>query len=125
MELVEAGDKSKAAVKDYIERLFEPYRDTHIDAVVLGCTHYSFLKRELYEYFKNGVAVLDGALGTAREAKRRIYASELETTRTVHGKVRFISTDGDEQKAKGYAEFLKRYTEIKNIPAQKRGNADI
>lgn len=118
MELVEAGDTGKASVKDYIERLFEPLKDTHIDAVVLGCTHYSFIKRELYEYFGGNVAVLDGALGTAREAKRRICAAMLETTSNERGKIRFINTDGDKEKETSYAEFLRRYTEIKSIPTQ-------
>ena len=109
MELIEQGHIDDAPVREYIRKVFEPLKDKHIDAVVLGCTHYPLIKRVLGEHFGTRVAVLDGGEGTAREARRRIEAAGLENTKTERGKIEFISTDGDESKTALYKYFMEEY----------------
>ena len=50
---------------------------TQVDAVVLGCTHYVFLRPVLAELLPPNVQVLDGNEGTARQLKRVLAAREL------------------------------------------------
>ena len=68
MELVEAEDNE--AARRYLLALFAPYDLTRVDAVVLGCTHYVFLRPILAEILPSTVSVLDGNEGTARQLRR-------------------------------------------------------
>jgi glutamate racemase len=48
-----------------------------MDAVVTGCTHYPFVADQIEEALGGGTRVFDGANGTAREMRRRLFAAGL------------------------------------------------
>lgn len=75
MELVETEAHEQA--RRYLTELFTPYDLTQVDAVVLGCTHYVFLRPLLKDILPETVAVLDGNEGTARQLKRVLTARDL------------------------------------------------
>lgn len=68
MELVEREDD--AAARAYLLELLAPYDLNTVDAIVLGCTHYVFLRPILAELLPATVQVLDGNAGTARQLRR-------------------------------------------------------
>ena len=68
MELVEREDG--AGARRYLEELFAGRKTEQVDAVVLGCTHYVFLKPLLRELLPERVLITDGNLGTARQLRR-------------------------------------------------------
>ena len=68
MELVENEAFDQA--KRYLLEHFSPYDMNRVDAVVLGCTHYVFLRPVLRDILPETVPVLDGNLGTARQLRR-------------------------------------------------------
>ncbi len=70
-EFVEAGNLDGEDLRAYLKKLFEPYFGK-VDAVVLGCTHYPFVRPVIQQMFGNGVAIFDGGAGTARELRRRM-----------------------------------------------------
>lgn len=77
VEFVERGELSGEAVEAAIaQRLQEHLNDT-IDAVVLGCTHFPFLKDAIRRVIGEKPAILDGAVGTAKETHRRILEANL------------------------------------------------
>ena len=65
MEFVESGDLTGEPVRAYLKDMLSDYADVRLDAVVLGCTHYVFLKRVLSELLPD-VPLVDGNDGTAR-----------------------------------------------------------
>ena len=75
MELVEREANEEA--RQYLLELFSPYDLTQVDAVVLGCTHYVFLRPILQEILPPTVSVLDGNEGTARQLRRVLTAKGL------------------------------------------------
>ena len=75
MELVEQEAFDQA--RQYLTELFAPYDLTRVDAVVLGCTHYVFLRPVLQEILPENVQVLDGNLGTARQLRRVLEERDL------------------------------------------------
>jgi len=89
----------------YLENLFAPYRGGKIDACVLGCTHYPFLKKAIGKALP-GVGLFDGNEGTARQAKRVLEQRWLLQTEGP-GEVRFF-TSGDEKADIGHMETLFR-----------------
>ena len=68
MELVEREAFEQAG--RYLREHFAPYDLNSVDAVVLGCTHYVFLRPVLKDILPPSVRVLDGNLGTARQLRR-------------------------------------------------------
>ncbi len=68
MELVEREDVP--AARRYLTELLSPYDLEQVDAVVLGCTHYVFLRPILREILPETAAILDGNEGTARQLRR-------------------------------------------------------
>ena len=70
MDFVESGDRGSPELRAYLDRLFAPYRDQAVTAVVLGCTHYSFIKPLIVSCFPAETRVLDGNEGTVRQLKR-------------------------------------------------------
>ena len=68
MELVEAEDTEGA--RSYLKELFTRYPPEKVDAVVLGCTHYVFLKDMFREMLPERIAITDGNAGTARQLRR-------------------------------------------------------
>ena len=75
MELVEREANDEA--RRYLLELFSPYDLNRVDAVVLGCTHYVFLRPILKDILPESVSVLDGNEGTARQLRRVLAAKEL------------------------------------------------
>lgn len=75
VEFVERGELTGAAVE---ARLRECLADCPTpDAVVLGCTHYPFLRPLIRQVLGRETELLDGAEGTARETKRRLAEAGL------------------------------------------------
>lgn len=89
MNFVERGDLNGDDVRQYLEELLYEYTKNEVDAVVLGCTHYPFVRRMIQEVLGERVRVFDGGGGTAREMRRRLAEKNLLEDRDVPGTVEF------------------------------------
>ena len=69
VELVEQGKAQSAETQALLERILSPYRGK-LDAIVLGCTHYPFVRDTIRKMLGEEVAILDGGEGTARQTRR-------------------------------------------------------
>ena len=68
VELVEQGKADAPETEALLREILEPYAG-QLDAIVLGCTHYPFVKDTVQKILGSGVKVLDGGEGTARHTK--------------------------------------------------------
>ena len=75
MELVEQDDDAGAL--RYLQELFDRYPVEKVDAVVLGCTHYVFLKDMIRDLLPDRIAITDGNAGTARQLRRVLEREDL------------------------------------------------
>lgn len=76
VELVEAGKSDSDEAVALMERLLGPHVG-QLDALVLGCTHYPFMKKAMRTVLGDGTELLDGGEGTARETRRRLVEAGL------------------------------------------------
>lgn len=83
MEFVERGDTDSPALKAYLMDKFAPYlaEAQPPAAVVLGCTHYVFLKKTVQSLLPPVTRVLDGNEGTVRQLGRRLTKTGLRAAR--------------------------------------------
>lgn len=69
VELVEQGKAESAETEALLRRILAPYQG-QLDAIVLGCTHYPFVKDTVRKVLGDQVTIVDGGAGTARHTKR-------------------------------------------------------
>lgn len=100
VEYIENGDTQSQELEAFLEHLFEPFEKQKIDAVVLGCTHYPFVSRELQKVLGKDIMLFEGGPGTARETKRRLKEAGLLNFSKKKGKIRFENSEDSDNKRK-------------------------
>lgn len=96
MEYVESGKTSGDELQEFLERLLSPYL-RQIDSIVLGCTHYPFVRKAIEQLVGERVRIFDGGNGTAREMCRRLTVAGLRTINTGIGTVFFENSLATEE----------------------------
>lgn len=103
-EMVESGTTEGAEVRARLEDLAAPIREAEADVVVLGCTHYPFLRPELEAVLGPEVRIIDSGAAVARQVERVL--SE-EGGLAVRGPGGFhLLTTGDADEVRPVAERL-------------------
>ncbi len=77
----------------YLERILAPYADNKVDAVVLGCTHFPYARRNIQRILGDEVLVFDGSMGAARQCKRLLEERGLLNSGTDEGTILFENSD--------------------------------
>jgi glutamate racemase len=72
VEQVEAGELANAATRELVARYTQPLLDRGADTIVLGCTHYPFLKPVIAELAGSAVTLIDTGEAVARQVVRRL-----------------------------------------------------
>ena len=75
VELIEAGKADSAETEALLRQILEPYKGK-LDALVLGCTHFPFVKDTVARILP-GTALFDGGEGTARQTQRCLAEADL------------------------------------------------
>ena len=94
VELVESGKARSAEARSRLESLLAPYADEQVDAVVLGCTHYPFLREPIQCLFPSA-EIFDGRYGTAMRLKYLLDHHNLRSDDSP-GSVEYQSSAGPE-----------------------------
>jgi len=87
VEFVERGVTEGPELDRYLRGIFEIYQNRQIDSIVLGCTHFPFVRAAIVRDFGHPVGIFDGAPGTARETHRRLEEEGLLNLSDVPGVV--------------------------------------
>lgn len=95
---VEEGWLDHPATRLVAREYLQPLRDTDIDTLVLGCTHYPLLKPIICEAIGPDIRLIDSAEETAAELTRLLHERELRhEPRDDVAKLRFIASDVPDQ----------------------------
>lgn len=92
VSLIESDLNDEDKIKVYLENIFYDYSLNNNDIIVLGCTHYIFIKDIIKNYFNNKVKVLDGNLGTAKNIKN-IYSNMGFNNKNINKRINFLSNN--------------------------------
>jgi glutamate racemase len=83
-------------VNALLQRYLTPHLDKPIKAVVLGCTHYPFLRKAIAALLPEGTPLVDGNAGTVRQLGRRLAEEALHApSEHPGGKVTFLTSSPD------------------------------
>lgn len=89
--LIEGERFDSAELKDAIAEYAEPLKKAGVDALILSCTHYPFIKEQIEAELGARVTVIDPAEATGRLAMQALQAAGLDKT-TGDGKVTICAT---------------------------------
>jgi len=92
VERVEAGDLSGPETHALVARYVGPLIEQGADAIVLGCTHYPFLRAAIEAAAGPAVTIIDPAVAVARELNRRLAAANLLSPSAKPGNERVWTT---------------------------------
>lgn len=102
VELIESDETEK--ITTYFEDKLKTINVDEIESVVLGCTHYPFIKENIKIALKKEVKFFDGGEGVAKRLKYILESNNTRFNGRKIGKVEMFNSQNDE-----YNNKLKRY----------------
>jgi glutamate racemase len=116
VEMVEKGAVSGPETIELVREVLEPAREAGVDRVVLGCTHYPFLRGAVAEVLGDGVEILDSGAAVARQVERVLRENGLLRSGG-EGAIRFLTTGIPAQIAPVVDRLWGRPVEIERVEA--------
>jgi len=104
--LVEEGWTDHAATRLVAEEYLAPLVETHVDTLVLGCTHYPLLKPVIGDVVGRRVRLIDSAEETAAETGRLLAEREMCAEPGAVVRHRFVASDAPDHFSRMAERFL-------------------
>lgn len=104
VELVEKGEQNSENARRLLEKYLNPMMEKGADTLVLGCTHYPFLKELIEAVTQNRVAIIDPSDAVAAQTKRILSEFDLISRKTDSPSLRFFTT-GEKKMAENFFSF--------------------
>lgn len=104
---------SRTIINNYLSRP----KLKKIDALILACTHYPLIRKEIGDFYKSEILIIDSAEIVASELKSKLKAQKLLTDRRNAGVKRFFVSDVTASFEKSTKIFLKSKVrlELRNL----------
>jgi glutamate racemase len=77
VECIERGELSSEHTIKLLKQYCKPLLDEGADTIVLGCTHYPFLKTQIQKIVGDGVTLIDTGAAVAKHLQKRLAAMQL------------------------------------------------
>jgi len=111
VELVERAALDGEDTRSVLRPIIAEVRMRNVDVLVLGCTHYAFLRPVIEAMLGPEVCVLDTGAPVARQAQRILEGDSLTAPMTGLGNVRYLASSDPEDLAK-IADTLRRAVQM-------------
>jgi len=114
VEAVEAGALDSAETQVLVRNCVQPLLDAGADTLVLGCTHYPFLRPQIEAVAGPNVRILETGMPVARQLQRQLQSHQLLKVSGAPD-YRFLSTVNPEPQAAFVREYWPGVGEIAQI----------
>lgn len=105
VECIERGELNAEYTLNLLQQYCQPLLDEGADTVVLGCTHYPFVKKHIQRIVGDKVTLIDTGAAVAKHLQNRLSAMEMLSSRTQNGEVKFW-TNSSAPEAKAVIDML-------------------
>ena len=92
VELIENGIIEGEEIERYLKAKLKEFMHLDVSAIVLGCTHYPFIKNELIKIVGEQTTIIDGSIGTVNQLKRQLSVNDLLNEKKTKGIVTIYSS---------------------------------
>jgi glutamate racemase len=93
--LIEAGKANSVETLDLLGKHLEPILDAGSDTLVLGCTHYPFLRKSIRKLLGETITLIDTSDAVIRQLGRQLEILDLNSDSEGRGSVAFISSKNE------------------------------
>ena len=93
VECVEKGALTSSSTKALLKQYVQPLLDAKADTIVLGCTHYPFVRTLIEELVGKDVVLIDTGAAVAKHLKNRLQENQLLRASDEVGGVSFWSNN--------------------------------
>jgi glutamate racemase len=95
--LIEAGQADSAQTLELLEQHLEPILEAGADTLVLGCTHYPFLKKAIHQLLGQHITLVDTSHAVVKQLGRQLDSLNKSSAHQEYGSVAFISSQDEER----------------------------
>ena len=78
VELIEQGKIDDSSTKILIKKFLDPFIQNKVDTIVLGCTHYIFIRNVIQKIMGSNVEIIDTGLAVAKQVKSKLKSHSLQ-----------------------------------------------
>ena len=103
-DVIEEGNEEK--IKKYLEKNIGKYKGK-VENVVLGCTHYPLIQKEIGQVLGNNITFFNGANRLVVHLKDVLLEKDLISKSNERGKIDFIDSSEKQEKEKRFYKFLR------------------
>jgi glutamate racemase len=93
--LIEAGKADSEETLDLLSKHLEPILDAGSDTLVLGCTHYPFLRKSIRKLLGDTITLIDTSDAVVKQLARQLETLGLNPDSGKYGSVTFISSKNE------------------------------
>ncbi len=112
VEEIEKGEFDSKEIKNNLESILKPMVDNNIDTIVLGCTHYTFIIKEIKEIVGKKVNIIDPTPSIISQIGRIINENNLNEDIPKNNETEIFTT-GDIEKVEHFlSNILKEKLEV-------------
>ena len=116
VEHVEAADLDSAELRRLVEGYVRPMLDEGADTIVLGSTHYVFLKSLIAEIAGDDVTIVDTGEAVARQLARVLAERRMAAPRQAKGAERFWTSGDPAESERVMTALLERKVAVAKLP---------
>jgi glutamate racemase len=116
--LIEAGQASSGAALELLAEHLEPIQRAGADTLVLGCTHYPFLRKAIRQLLGDSINLIDTSDAVVRQLQRKLEAQGKLLDSSGHGSVSFVSSKDAETLLKMAQELIQSNLSLHRIESQ-------
>lgn len=96
VECIERGDLDGPQIRSLLQQYLRPLLAANADTIVLGCTHYPFVRTLIAELAGESITLIDTGAAVARHLKNRLQANGLLSASTAYPEILFWSNSSDQ-----------------------------
>ncbi len=111
-DTVEAGGLDSTDTNALLEKYLEPIKQSSADCLVLGCTHYPFLKPAIVQVMEREIEIIDSGEAIAKRVKTLLANNE---TSASEGAVKYFTTSEPDQFNNIASKLLKEKIKAKTV----------
>ena len=90
--LIEAGQANGEETLELLAEHLVPIQDAGADTLVLGCTHYPFLRKAIRKLLGDSINLIDTSDAVVRQLKRKLESQNKHLDTSEHGSIKLISS---------------------------------
>lgn len=116
VEQIETGEFDSTRTRQLIRQFTGPLLSTGADTIVLGCTHYPLIRKQIAEILGPAVTIIETGQAVAQQLNRKLLERQLLSGSTESASIKFWTSGDDRHISKLSGKLLARSVVARPLP---------